>query len=201
LIFQQGDIPNTAYAIKSGVIKVCNLTSNGEEKSLSFKVRDDIFPVCWIFSKTEGSLFFYQTHTDCELYVIDRKAITGEMDKSHAFTKLLFNRQVITYVNSELQVEALAQSRALLKILYTFRHLALTHGIKIKDDLARIKIPFTQQEFANFTGLTRETVTSELTKLRRDDVIDAHHKYYTINASKINDLIDDEYDPGIRISI
>src|SRR4051812_19562847 len=80
VLLHQSDIPDKAYVIKSGIIKVCNLTSNGEEKSLSFKVEDDLFPVCWIFSKTKTSLFYYQAHTDCELYLVDKEKLVKHID-------------------------------------------------------------------------------------------------------------------------
>lgn len=199
VILHQNDIPTAAYVIKNGVVKVCNLTSNGEEKSLSFKVTGDIFPVCWIFSKTTSALFYYQAHTDCELYVADRKDITDFIDTNHDFAKFILDKQVVSYVNSELQVEALEQSRAQLKLLYTFRHLALTHGIELKKDRVKISIPLTQQDLANFTGLTRETTTLEISKLSNDKIIRVDRKFYIVNTSKVNDIIDDEYDPGVKI--
>ena len=199
VILQQSDTPSKAFSIKKGIIKVSNLTSTGEEKSLSFKVENDIFPVCWIFSKTTSALFYYQAHTDCEVYVLDREDIINHINTNHEFTKFLLDKQVISYVNSELQVEALEQSRAQLKLLYTFRHLTLTHGIKLEKNRIKIGIPLTQQELANFTGLTRETVALELNKLIDDAVVYVDHKYYVVNTDKLNDIIDDEYDPGMLI--
>jgi CRP-like cAMP-binding protein len=201
VILQQNDVPEKAYAIKKGIMRVCNITSNGEEKILSFKVADDIFPVCWIFSKIKRSLFYYQAHTDCEVYVLDKADIMRQLNTSPDFSRAILDKQVITYVNSELQVEALEQSRAYLKLLYTFRHLALTHGTEIRKDFVRIKIPLTQQELANFTGLTRETTTAELNKLRQSKVIFSDRRYYSVDTSKVNDFIDDEYDPGVTINL
>lgn len=199
IVLQQGDVPTRAYVIKTGIIKVCNLTSHGEEKTLSFKVDGDIFPVYWIFSKTKNALFYYQAHTNAELYVLEKSDILRELDKNPAFTRELLDKQINSYVNSELQVDALEQSRAYLKILYTFRHLALTHGKLVRKDRVRIMIPLTQQELADFIGLTRETTVGELSKLKKRKVIFPLRRYYSVDTSKLNDLIDDEYDPGITI--
>jgi len=201
VIIQQSQVPDKAYVIKSGIVKVCNFTANGEEKSLSFKVDNDIFPVCWIFDKTETALFYYQAHTDIELYVMSRDEITKRVETNPDFAKVVLDKQIISYVNSELQVEALEQSRAILKLIYTFRHLALTHGTKLEDNLVRIKIPLTQQELANFTGLTRETTIGELNKLKDMGIIYNVQKFYTINTAKADELIDDDYDPGVKIQV
>ncbi len=199
VILHQGDVPKHAYVIKNGIMKVNNLTSDGEEKSLSFKFRGDIFPISWIFGKTEGALYYYEAHTDCELYILDKKDVTHNVEKEHDFAMYMLDKQIVSYVNSELQVEALEQSRAKLKLLYTFRHMALTHGQELKEDQVKITIPLTQQELANFTGLTRETVVIALNKIIDDGIVFSDHKFYVINTDKVNDVIDDEYDPGLMI--
>jgi CRP/FNR family transcriptional regulator, anaerobic regulatory protein len=201
VIVQQNQIPNKAYAVKSGIVKVCNFTTNGEEKSLSFKVENDIFPVCWIFNKTKAALFYYQAHTDLELYVMSRDEITHHVNTDSDFARTILDRQIVSYVNSELQIEALEQSRAILKLIYTLRHLALTHGVEEKKDCVKIKIPLTQQELANFTGLTRETTVMELNKLKGMGIVSNSQKYYTINTTRASDFLDDEYDPGVTIKI
>ncbi|RWZ78897.1 MAG: hypothetical protein EOT05_04085 [Candidatus Microsaccharimonas sossegonensis] len=80
-----------------------------------------------------------------------------------------------------------------------FRHLALTHGLELKKDLMKISIPLTQQDLANFTGLTRETVALELNKLVEMGMVSVEKKQYVINTKKVNDVITDEYNPGIFI--
>jgi len=200
IILHQGDTPRHAYAIKSGVIKVTNITANGEEKSLAFKVSGDLIPIYWIFGQSDTSLYYHQAHTDCELYVIDRDSILSYIEQDQLFSKFLFDKLITADLNREFHVEALEQSRAHLKLLYTFRHLALMNGIEVKKGLVRIGIPLTQQEIANFTGLTRETTVLELNKLKRQLLIFREHKHYTVDTLKINDFIDDEYNP-LRLAL
>jgi CRP/FNR family transcriptional regulator, anaerobic regulatory protein len=197
IILQQNDVPQHVYAIRSGVVKVSNITSNGAEESLSFKITNDILPVCWAFSQTTRSLFYYQAYTDCELYVVKKDDFTKQIATDHEFTQAVLARQVHAYVGNQLQVDALSKSRASTKLLYTFRYLCLSYGQEIKQGYAKILIPMTQQEFANFTGLARETVTLELTKLKDKKVVVSRAKYYTVNTDKLNGLIDDEYNPGL----
>jgi len=200
IILHQGDVPKHAYAIKSGVIKISNITGNGEEKALSFKLSGDIIPIYWIFGQADTTLYFHQAHTDCELYVIDRDSMLAYIEQNQQFSKYIFDKLITAELNRELHVEALEQSRANLKLLYTFRHLALMHGNEIKKGLVRIGIPLTQQEIANFTGLTRETTVLELNKLRRQLLIYREHKHYTVDTLRINDFIDDEYNP-LRMAV
>jgi len=197
VILQQNYVPHHAYVLKSGFVKVVSFTNNGEEKSVAFKVAGDLIPIYWIFGKSQAALYYYQAHTDCVLYVLDRDDILQHVDGNHDFAKFVLDQQVIAHVNHELRVEALEQSRAHLKLLYTFRHLALLYGIDMKRGMVKITIPLTQQELANFVGLTRETTIAALGKLRRDNVVRCDHRYYTVNTPMLREATEDDYDPGI----
>ena len=151
----------------------------------------------WIFGRSQTVLYYHQAHTDCQLYVIDRESILEHVAQNPSFSKYIFDTLVSAEMNRALQVEALEQSRAQLKLLYTFRHLALMNGVELKDGLVKINIPLTQQELANFIGLTRETTVLELRKLKRLMLIFREHKYYLVDTTKLDGLIDDEYDPGL----
>ena len=197
VILSQGDTPRYAYAIKSGYVKVCNVTHNGEEKILSFKTTEDIFPMSWIFSKTQQSLFYYCAHTNCVLYLVYKEAIQLQLKDDPLFARKVLNQHVNSHIHSDLQIEALEQSRASLKLFYTLRHLTLSHSNEIHSGFFRLTLPITQQDLANFTGLTRETIALELNKLKRESVIFLKNHIYTIHVAKLSEKIDDEFNPGI----
>jgi CRP-like cAMP-binding protein len=198
ILFQQSDIPTVGYAIKRGVVRICNINASGSEKIISFKVTDEPLPICWIFSKTTTALFFYQAHTNCELYIIKKEDFNAHLLKDQNFSLAILDIMANAYVNASLQVDALVQTRAALKLLYAFRHLCLRYGKIIEENRVRIQIPLTQQELANYTGLTRETTTLELNKLKVAGIVFYRHRYYTVNTQKVNNLIEDEYNPGVK---
>lgn len=200
-ILHQGESPENVYAIKSGVVRVSNVSAAGDNQSISFEIIDDILPVCWAFEKTTRTLFYYDAYTDCELYVIDRAQFQKQNEENIEFTRAMLSRQVSAYIGNMLQVDALEKTRAYTKLLYTFRYFCLRYGRDLKKDQVKIYLPLTQQEIANTTGLTRETTTLELKKLRKQKIVSMHHKYYTVNTAKLNEQLDDEYDPGINVSM
>ncbi len=196
VILQQGETPEHGFAVKRGIIKITNVSGDGNEKIISFKITNDLFPVCWIFSKTNATLFYYQAHTDCELYTIDKEMIEHQLESEPEFVRSLLDKQVNDFISDSLQIDALAQSKASIKLLYMFRHLSLRFGRKMNNGFIRIQVPLTQSELASLTGLTRETTILELHKLKRSAVISSRHKYYTVNTDRLRNLIDDWYDPG-----
>lgn len=201
ILFQQSDTPTVGYAIKRGVIRICNINASGSEKIVSFKVIDEPFPICWLFSKATNAVFFYQAHTDCELYIISKDNFNAQLSKDHDFALRIISILSNAYLNASLQVDALVQTSARLKLLYTFRHLCLRYGKDTENDTSRLQIPITQQELANYTGLTRETTTLELNKFKASGIVTYRHKYYAINTKRVNELIEDEYNPGITTEL
>jgi len=146
-------------------------------------------------------MFFYQAHTDCELYVINKEDFNSHLNQNSDFALQIIGILSNAYVSASLQVDALVQTTARLKLLYAFRHLCLRYGRDIKNNISRLQIPITQQELANYTGLTRETTTLELNKFKIQGIVSYRHKYYSINTGKVNELIDDEYNPGINTDL
>lgn len=199
ILVLQDEVPTRAYVVKHGTIKIYNLTSNGQEKSLSFSTEYELFPVCWVFSQTERALFFYQAYTDCEVYIIDKQDFTDYLEATPQLAYFLLAKQVEMYISNSLRVNALAQTKASSKLLCALRHLCLRHGKEVEKDRVHITIPLTQQEIANIIGLTRETTVLELNKLKKLKILVTDHKYYTINTRLLNERLDDEYNPGILL--
>jgi DNA-binding transcriptional regulator LsrR (DeoR family) len=64
-----------------------------------------------------------------------------------------------------------------------------------------IQVPLTQQDLADFTGLTRETTNLELNKLKKEKIVTSDQKYYIVNIEKLNSKVDDEYAPDVLLNM
>ena len=93
-----------------------------------------------------------------------------------------------------MRINALGQSKASEKVLHTIHYLSLCFGRDLRTDIVEIPLPLTQQDLANFTGLTRETVGSEIKKLVRRKIVFARRRKYIVLTDKLNKLLDDEYE-------
>jgi CRP-like cAMP-binding protein len=97
-------------------------------------------------------------------------------------------------IHHQMHINALEQSKASEKVLYAIHHLALCFGHDLKTDVVEIPLPLTQQDVANFTGLTRETISVELKKLASQKVIFSRNRNYIVLTDRLNDLLDDGYE-------
>lgn len=199
IILAQGAVPSTAFAVKSGVVRLYTFTSEYAERSVSFVVSGEVLPICWLFSKTATTLFYYVAHTDCELHVIDRQAFQKEIMGSSAMSYALLDDSINDYVTKALQITALEQTRAIDRILHTFNYFCLRYGRRLMNDVVRIDIPLTQKDIASFTGLARETVAVEMSKVRKKRIFTCKNRLYTVNLTNLRAFIEDMQGEDVTI--
>lgn len=194
IILVQGETPECTYVIKKGVVKTYNLTSQGEEKPLGFDVKGDIFPIAWVFGQSNPVNYYYEAFSDCELYCVPREDYKAYISKSVTRLYSVLDQMVAKHTLYQMRVNALEQSKAAYKILNTIHFLCLSYGSDVRKNAVKIDIPLTQQDLANFMGLTRETTGIELKKLQKLGVLTYKKQNYIVRTDKLNDLLDEEYD-------
>lgn len=194
IILVQGETPDNMYVIKKGVVKAYNLTSQGEEKPLGFDIKGDIFPVSWAYNLSDPVTYYYEAFTDCEIYSVPRDDYRAYITKDVPRTYAELERMVKKHSLFQLRITALEQSKAANKVLNTIHYLCLSYGEDIRKNVVRIEVPLTQQDMANFIGLTRETTGIELKKLQRLGVLTYKKQNYIVRTDRLNELLDEEYD-------
>ncbi len=186
IIIYQGEVPRSAFFIKEGIIKAYGITSQGEEKIVTFHIKNEPFPTSWIFNKSSSAILYYEATSDCELYIASKEALLEYVDSTPAAKEALFNYYVTNFSGALLRILALEQNKAREKILYTLHHLTERYGREVTRGNYRIQIELTHQVIASLVGLTRETTAIELNKLRKRGVI--NYKGHTYEVKKA-DLI------------
>ncbi len=196
IILVQGEVPTAICLLKKGIVKTYNLTTQGEEKPISFDVAGEIFPVAWAFDRARYALYYYEAFTDCEIQSIPRADYHEFMRKHPEVSYDMLVGFVDRYINFQMRLNALEQSKAATKIINTIHFLCLHFGKEVKKNVVHIQLPLTQQDLANFMGLTRETTGIELKKLQRQGIVSYRRQNYVVNTDKIDELLDEDYDQG-----
>jgi CRP/FNR family cyclic AMP-dependent transcriptional regulator len=184
-LFYQGEVPQTAFFIKSGVIKVYNITTGGEEKIVSYEGEGSFLPGAWMFGKSPASMFYYDTFTDAQLYSIPRTELMEFINTHGTVATTILDRYVSMYTGATMHLHALEQSRARDKLLHIFQYLVLRFGKPMGgENVYKIDLRLTHQDIANLIGITRETVTAEISKLTKTGVIKSENLHYVVDTDK-----------------
>lgn len=203
IIIFQGEEPRSAYAVKSGVVKVYNLSINGDEKPVGFEVTNDVFPSAWAFRKAPSAMYYYEAFSDTDLYIIPRDDYVAFLKEHPDELALMLEHYVTARMGDTMRLNALQHSRASDKLVYTLHYLALSHGVPTSDPkVIEITLDLTHQDFANLTGLTRETTATELNKLKTRKVISYGKRVpYTVDLTQLNNMLNDQFISDMQINL
>jgi CRP/FNR family cyclic AMP-dependent transcriptional regulator len=195
IVIFQGEAPRSAYVVKSGTIKAYNLSVSGDEKPVAFYPSDNVFPSTWVYGKASSAVYYYEAFTpQVEVYVVDRDAFVNFIKKSPELLYQELERLLSDQLGGSLRLNALQHSRASDKLVYTLHYLAMTHGKETSDGKIEITLDLTHQDFANLTGLTRETAATELNRLKKQKVIDyGKHIPYTLDMKRLMQMQNDQF--------
>lgn len=200
IIIFQGEAPRSAFVVKSGTVKAYNLSVSGDEKPVAFYPTDNVFPASWVYGKVASAVYYYEAFTpEVEVYAVDRDEFVSFIKKRPELLYQELERLLTDQFGGSMRLNALQHSRASDKLVYTLHYLALTHGKPLGKQTVEITLELTHQDFANLTGLTRETAATELNKLKKQGVIDyGKHTPYKLNLAKLMHQLNDQFIADIQ---
>ncbi len=203
IIIFQGEAPRVAFGVKAGIVKAYNLSVGGDEKPVGFYEPGSIFPSPWVYGKMPNAVYYYEALTpEVSLYAVNRVEWVKFIKSNPELMYEELERYITDELGQSMRLNALQHSRASDKLLYTLHYLALSHGHKIAPQEVEIDLALTHQDFANLTGLTRETAATELNKLKHKGVISYDkHKPYRLNLSALVRLLNDQYIADVQIRL
>jgi CRP-like cAMP-binding protein len=183
-ILFQGEVPRTGYIIKSGFVRAYSISDMGEERTIAYYTTGELLPPGWLFGNASVSLYYYDAFTDCEMLIISREQLQHHTNNSEIVKELLED-YVKLYVSASLHIHALEHSRAEDKLLGIFQYLAVRHGRPTRKGSTVIDLRLTHQDIAGMVGLSRETSSIELARLRRKKIIDYKSFRYIVDVKRL----------------
>lgn len=192
-ILYQGEVPRSAYVIKSGFIKAFNISSDGSEQIVNFHVPGEIIPLGWTFGKTTASIYFFEAMTEAQLVLMQRDDLLKQIKKDPKLMESMLDYAVSGYTAAMVHICALEQAKAQQKILYTLYYLARKFGASTNPSKQTdILIELTHQDIASLVGLTRETTATELNKLKKAGILSYKNKKYQVDSGALIEAIGED---------
>lgn len=203
IIIFQGEAPRHAFIVRSGIVKAYNLSVNGDEKPVEFFGVHSPFPGSWIYGKVPSAIYYYEAFTsEVTVCTMAREDYINFIKSDPELLAEELERYVTSQLGSSMRLNALQHSRASDKLIYTLHYLALSHGKPVGQQLIEITLDLTHQDFANLTGLTRETAATELNKLKHQGVISYSKSMpYRLDVGKLISMLNDQYIADIQVKL
>lgn len=192
ILLCQGDTPQQVFIMRSGCVKVYRISSNGDEQIAGFKTAGDIFPECWAFGHSSSTMYYYEAMEDSNVLTVRRESFLDILGKHPDQKDKYFNYMIKNYTGLMIQLSALGQSYAIDKILMVLYYMMVRHSVEQEPGEFWILMKLRQSTIAGLTGLTRETVTAEMGKLKRQGVVKYDMKNFIIYKDALKEKLGEE---------
>lgn len=181
LIFRAGMASEYVYLLKSGRVKIYELSSQGKEVILWFCLPGEIFGLSEITRGAKRSVFA-QAYAATEVLLIERLAF-NEYLKRHTTASMA----TIDLLSSRLRglsgmLSNLTSDNVTSRIIKLLIRMSSYCGME-KQDMLHLNMHLTHQEIADMIGASRQTVSSILGQLKRDGLIHVEKHNIQINLS------------------
>lgn len=188
LIFQD-DQPDVVYYIKSGFVKGYDIDSQGTEQLLWLGSSGDFVPLAWVFEAEATVPYFFSAIGDVEAYTIRRSELRAFLFENHAALLEVTSELAIRLTNTFHHLNAVEKAKAEERILYGLFFLSTRFSDFARQTVREVSLPLTHQDIANLIGLSRETVTQELKKLKDAGYVRYDKYQFIINQEKLEAIL------------
>ncbi len=162
-----GDDPPGIFYLKSGRVKEYIISKAGEEVVVNIFKPGAYFPMSWAINKTQNN-YFFESIEDLTLI----KAPTSDvLEFIKSDVDVLYNLLSRVYVGTDgllTRMTYLMSGSAHERIIGELVILAKRFSMA---DSEKITVKISEKDLASQCGMTRETVSRELKKLKSDGVI------------------------------
>lgn len=196
-IIYQGEVPRCGFYLKKGIVKVYNLHANGNEQILRFYGPGDFFPLPWLYGKANTEFYYYEAVEDCEVISVTKQDMDLIVKKDPALSQYIFDSMLSDQTALNLRIISLEQPRANEKLEYTLYYLLFRYGKNVGNEIYVINMSLTHITLANLVGLTRETITMEMNRLKRKGIISYTKKIYKVDRRKLEQAIGEDNFSGL----
>jgi CRP/FNR family transcriptional regulator len=173
------------YILKSGIVKVFDIDSKGDEKILQITKAPALLPIDCLLSSPDTISWHYGALTDVEVCVFSPEELHSKITSVPDLSSYIINWLAVESHELMVRINGMSKSDAKDKILTILRFLNVYYTGAEKRGWKRIEFPLTHQLMADIAGITRESTTIQMGHLQNEKVIRSRRPYIEINVQRL----------------
>jgi len=182
-VYRVGDPGGNAYLLRSGNVKIHQLSPAGREVILWFCLAGEIFGLAEVTRGGDRAVNA-QACAESELLVVSRARFRGFLAE-HPDAALLTMQVLSSRMRVLGEIFAnLVSDDVNTRIAKLIVRLGAHYGTRVGKDIV-LNIPLTHQEIADMVGTSRQTVTSSLSTLNRLGVLSVNDHRICIESQEL----------------
>ncbi len=186
-LFRQGEQLNTIYLIKTGKVKLVQVTVDGREIILDIFGPGDLLGETALFRQQKAA-YSAVTLEHSGVCSFGRRELEVMITQSPSLAVKIISILGEKLHSAELQKEEVVGIPVKSKLLRLLLRLADRHG-EANGNVTIIKLSLTQQELSDMVGASRVMVVHALETLKATGILERRGKFYVLkNGSGVNNL-------------
>lgn len=179
ILIEAGKHPRGIFFVTKGFIRQYYLSHEGSEITLNLFKPHAFLPMSWGIADIPNT-YFFEAMSPVEAYCAPKEAVLTFLQKEPEVLYDLLRRVYIGIDGLFTHIEALTIGNSSAKLIALCVMLAKRFGISNADGHLTIAFPLTEYDIAVYAGMSRETVSRELQKLKKDTFISFEKGILTI---------------------
>ena len=187
-VFVAGDPRSCLYRIERGMVCVYKLATNGQRQIIRFASPGDILGL----GSSEDHMLGAQALQDVWVRYVPITALSRMIKIYPELAGQLYRALSDELTSLQDHLLVIGQKAALERVAYFLVDIARRNPPKDDNAPQTLVLPMTRQDMGDFLGLTLETVSRALTKLRVQHLIDFRHgsRITLLDRAKLETLAD-----------
>lgn len=171
VLCREGEKWETLFIINEGKVKLSKLTKDGKEQIIHILSSGDFFGELSLFSEGETYNFSAFAMNKVKICTLTKVNMEQIMMKNPNISLKILGEMSKRLAQTENLAQILATNDAEIRIVNMLIEFQEHYGVERPEGI-EIKMPINREEMANYTGLTRETISRKLSKLEESGIIE-----------------------------
>ena len=176
IVFHRGEPSESVYYVCSGMIKISAHQNMGKEVIRTICHAGMFFGEGSLSNEKIHSAIAQSLDRKTTLIKIDAQALRKVMEQNTAVCLAIFDEIGKRLRKNQNRLESVIVEDARTRIINFLKENAEIYGNKVGLNEMLLKHNYTQQDIADFTGTSRQTVTTILNDLKRSNVISMNRR-------------------------
>ncbi|WP_032123422.1 Crp/Fnr family transcriptional regulator [Clostridium amazonitimonense] len=167
----EGEKSDTLFIINEGKVKLSKITKEGKEQIVHILTSGDFFGELNLFNDEEKYNFSAYAISNVKICTLSKENMDDILMRNPKISLKILKEVTKKLAETENLAQNLATNDADVRIAYMILEFGERYGIKQGEEI-EIRLPINREEMANYTGLTRETISRKLSKFEELDIIE-----------------------------
>lgn len=168
ILIRADDEPQGIFYLKKGIVRQYSISKDGEEQTLNLYKPISFFPLMWAINNTHNT-YYFEAVKEVEVYRAPKDEVIAFLKKEPEIMYDIISRLYKGMHGLLSRIEYLQSGDAYMKVIFAILNASYRFGEQKEN--AEVELSITHREISALTGLTKETISRESTRLEKEGLI------------------------------